>query len=176
MMLTLLSSFAISLVCHPAPSMMTAAWRPVSVTAEICLRCSTIMSLLTQGTTIPSPIPLAGHTEPNKYAYSNCCCFTALGRVPLSAHRRVVVFCWPNLASSWNQTSTHSKAICPGILRIVSILNFFKIVLDWLGLTRVLGAWSYPRKAHMVEQVVDRIWVVVFAKFINDISMNIITS
>ena len=165
-----------SFVCQPAPSIMTTAWRPFSVTADICFRCSAIMFLLTQGTTIASPIPLAGHTEPNKYAYSNCCCFTTLGLEPRSAQSRVVVFCWPNLASSWNQTSTLSRPMWPGILRIVSILNFFKIVLDLLGLTRVLRAWSYPRKTHMVEQIVDRIWVVVFAKFINDISMNIVTS
>ena len=176
MILTLLNCSAMSFVCQPAPSIMTTAWRSFSVTAEICLRCSTIMSLLTQGTTIASPIPLAGHTEPNKYAYSNCCCFTALGLEPRLAQSRVVVFCWPNLASSWNQTSTLSSPIWPGILRIVAILNFFKIVLDLLGLARVLRAWSYPREAHVIKQIVDRIWMVVLAKLFDDISMNISTS
>jgi hypothetical protein len=33
-------------------------------------------------------------------AYSNCCCLTARGRLPLFAHNRVVVFCCPILASS----------------------------------------------------------------------------
>ncbi len=77
-MLTLSNGSAMSLVCQPAPS---------------------IMFLLTQGTTIASPIPLAGHTEPNKYAYSNCCCFTTLGLESRSAQSRVVVFCWPT--RSW---------------------------------------------------------------------------
>ncbi len=78
MVLTLSNGSAMSLVCQPAPS---------------------IMFLLTQGTTIASSIPLAGHTEPNKYAYSNCCCFTTLGLEPCSAQSRVVVFCWPT--RSW---------------------------------------------------------------------------
>jgi hypothetical protein len=85
------------------------------------------------------------------------------------------VFCWPNLASSWNQMSTLLSPMWPGILRIVSILNFFKIVLDLLGLTRVLGAWCYPREAHVIKQIVDRVWVVVFIKLFHDISMNIST-
>jgi hypothetical protein len=80
-------------------------------------------------------------------AYSNCCCLTARGRLLFSAHKRVVVFCWPKRASSWNQMSTLSKAICPGIKLIVSICSFFKVFLSFFWLLRVLRTAGDPRKS-----------------------------
>ena len=93
MIVMLGNSSPISLVCQPAPSMTTIAWRSCCVRFDICPRCSRIMSLLIQGVISASVSPVAGQTAPKKCAYSNCCCLTALGLLPVGAHNRVVVFC-----------------------------------------------------------------------------------
>ena len=79
-----------------------------------------------------------------RYAYSNCCCLTALGILPVFAHNLVVVFCWPKRTSSWNQTSPLSKLILKGMLRVVSIWRLFKNVLDALWLLRMFRSTYYP--------------------------------
>ena len=140
-------SAAISSVCHPAPSMTTMAWRPAGVAFEICCKCWIMMSLFTQGLIKASVFPLLGQTAPNRCAYSNCCCLTALGRDPRLAQRRVVVFCWPKRASSWNHISICSGLMCTGVWRIVSSGNFFICVLDALSLFRVSRATGYPTES-----------------------------
>lgn len=93
-------SAAMSLVCQPAPSITTTAWRPDLVRFAMSSRCWCMMSLLTNGVMMASVSPVAGQTAPKRCTYSNCCCLSALGLLPLGAQSRVVVFCWPNLASS----------------------------------------------------------------------------
>lgn len=54
-------------------------------------------------------------------------------------------------------------------------VEFFQIVLGLLGLRRGVGSRCYPRKAHMIEQIIDGVRVIMFAKFFEDIGMNIAT-
>ena len=150
-MVRLLNSTSIPFWCHPAPSITTTACQPCFVACDINFKCSCIYSLLANGAMMASVLPVAGQTAPNKYADSNCCWRTARGRVPLVAQSRVWVFCWPNLASSWNHTSTRSSAIWPGMLRIVSSWKFFKSVLSRLRLFRMARASGYPGESLLMQ-------------------------
>jgi hypothetical protein len=98
---------------------------------------------------------VAGHTAPNRCTYSNCCWRTALGLVPVLAHKRVVVFCWPKRASSWNQMSIWSWRTQTGVLRIVSSENFFICVLDAWLLFRVPRTAGYPTITELREYLID---------------------
>jgi len=64
------------------------------VALDIRNKCVFIIPLLTNGTTIVSLAPFITQTEPNRYAYLNCCCFTTLGQLPVSAHNRYVKYHW----------------------------------------------------------------------------------
>ena len=148
---------AISSVCQPAPSITTIAWRPGLVFWDIWRRCLRIMSLLTKGANSASVSPVVGHTAPNRCTYSNCCWRTALGLVPVLAHKRVVVFCWPKRASSWNQMSIWSCRTCTGVLRIVSRGNFFIYVLDARLLFWVLWAAGYPTITQIAKNLINMV-------------------
>ena len=130
----LLNSLAISSVCQPAPSIIKTAWRPFSLALDICSKWFVFMPLwpkellwLHQFLFLGIPnqansriqIAVFYHTRPGS----------------TSPQRRVVVFCWPNLASSWNQASTLYSPILSGAF----LFWFFKIILDFLWF---FGVWN----------------------------------
>ncbi len=122
---TFFGKISFLLVCHPALSMTITACLPVDCTADISFRCNCIASVQAGGNTNAAFNSLLGQTAPKIYAYSNCCCFTALGLVPFSAHILEIVPCWPILASSWNQISTSDFFTVSGIASPTNFLKFF---------------------------------------------------
>jgi len=84
------------------------------VAVDICNKCVFIIPLLTNGTTIASLAPFITQTEPNRHAYLNCCCFTTLGQLPVSAHNRYVKYHWiihSNLLSGIKEVFMANKVI-----------------------------------------------------------------
>ena len=65
---------------------------------------------------MPTVLPVAGQTAASTYSQSYLVCFTAGGREPVGAHLRLIVPCWRNRDSSWNQTSMPSPGMGSGDL------------------------------------------------------------
>lgn len=61
--------------------------------------------VLQRGSTRPAATPRAGQMAPKIQAERVRWSLGAEGRLPRLAQRRVILFFWPILASSWNQIS-----------------------------------------------------------------------
>src|SRR3954463_338191 len=72
-------------------------------------RCRAMPSVLHQGRTKAAALPSRGQIAPKMYVDAVRWSFGAEGRVPRRAQRRVILFFWPILASSPNQTSIRSR-------------------------------------------------------------------
>ncbi len=78
-----------------------------------------------RGKTRPAALPSAGHMAPKMY--TDCVRWScgADGLVPRRAHRRVILFFWPTLASSWNQISMGFPPASRAAISATTAGNFF---------------------------------------------------
>jgi hypothetical protein len=82
-------------------------------------------AVLQRGMTIAAPFPCFGQMAPKMYAEAVRWSLGAEGRVPRRAHRRVIPFFWPTLASSWNHTSIRLPLATPSAISASAVGKFF---------------------------------------------------